>query len=336
MSGLVPSVSAQEEANLQAIKEYSLEQVASMSEATAQLASFSARYYDLLAENNFDYQAAWDAHSAELSGIVMAARETWITASNSYEFNEGIVAGVPSLSYYDVWLDAGPSGEEGGEDALDWQLELPDGRILDKPGNFFHHLTEPALWGTHEDYIGMAVDLNGDGELQNAEVLPEANILMASLVGLNTATMELETAIVEWEPTVEDVFVALTTMIPTMSEYFGQWKESAYIAGDESESESFVAVSRLVDIAGILNGLDIAYTNIAPLVEAQDAELHQKITAGFADLISYVDELQQDESDGVQFAAEEVDFFGTDAQGRAESLAALVAQAAVSVGIELS
>ena len=41
-----------------------------------------------------------------------AAKEHWLLASGHYELSEGIVAGVPSLSYFDTWLDAGPSGEE--------------------------------------------------------------------------------------------------------------------------------------------------------------------------------------------------------------------------------
>lgn len=331
-----PSALAQEEADLEAIKDYSLEQAATTQEATAELALYAERYYAVLEQNNFDYEAAWENNGAELAGLLLAARELWMVASVSYELNEGIVAGVPSLSYYDVWLDAGPTGEEGGEDALDWQLELPDGRVLDKPGNFFSHLTEPALWGTNEEFVGLPADLNGDGEIANDEVLPEANILYASLTGLNEAALELQTAITDWQPTLEDVFVALVTMLPTMSEYFGQWKESSYVMGEESELQSFVAISRLVDITSILNGLDIAYQNIAPLVETEDAELHAQIAAGFEDLTTYVGDLQQDEADGVTFTPEEADLFGTEAQSKAETLAALVAQAATALGIELS
>ncbi|MCL4880309.1 MAG: EfeM/EfeO family lipoprotein [Anaerolineae bacterium] len=332
---VLPVVGAQEEANLEAIKAYSLEQTSAMQESTAQLAALADRYYAVLEQNGFDYETAWENQGAELAGIVLVARETWIIASSSYELNEGIVAGVPSLAYYDVWIDAGPTGEDGGEDALDWQLELPDGRVLDKPGNFFHNLTEPTLWGTNEAFVGLAVDLDGDGEVEPTEVLPEANIFTASLNGLHEATLELQAAVEAWQPTVEDVFVALTTMIPTMSEYFGDWKESVYVSGEEASIDNFVAVSRLVDIAGILNGLNIAYQNVAPLVEAQDAELHQQIVAGFEDLMTYVNDLHADEENGVVFSAEEADLLGTEAQSKAESLAALVALAAAEVGIEL-
>ena len=52
-------------------------------------------------------------------------------------------------------------------------------------------------------------------------------------------------AIDAWEPTLEDAFMALVTMIPTMNEYFEQWKLSAFIQGDEFQETAFVAVSRL-------------------------------------------------------------------------------------------
>jgi hypothetical protein len=327
---------SEEAADLSAIKTYSLDQAAQMQEHTAVLAQIADRYYTLLEEAEFDYEAAWEANQAELAGLIAAAQQEWIAASNLYELNEGIVAGVPSLSYFDVWIDAGPSGEEGGEDALDWQLELPDGTVLDKPGNFMTHLTEPALFGTNEDFVGLEVDLNGDGELTTGELLPEANILTASLNGLNDATTEMLETIEAWEPTLEDAYVALVTMLPTMSEYFGQWKESVWVTGEESEQQSFVAVSRLIDISGILYGLSVTYDSIRPEVATQDAELDTQIRTGFDELLSYVESISTQEQDGIRFTPEEADLFGTEAQTNAEALAALVAQAADNSGIDLT
>ena len=48
-----------------------------------------------------------------------------IPGTNTLELG---VAGVPSLAYYDVWIDAGPSGEDDPANALDVSVELPDGR----------------------------------------------------------------------------------------------------------------------------------------------------------------------------------------------------------------
>ena len=52
-------------------------------------------------------------------------------------------------------------------------------------------------------------------------------------------------------------------MTPTMSEYFGQWKQSRFIAGANAEEQSFAASSRLQDIEDILGGLVLIYGNVA-------------------------------------------------------------------------
>jgi len=130
---------------------------------------------------------------------------------------------------YDVWIDAGPPGSEDPEEALEWTLELPDGRVYESPGNFFHNLLEPTLWGTNPEFTGLKVDMDGDGEISVGEALPEANMLLGATQGLNEATIEMQGAIEAWKPTLEDALTALVTMIPTMNEYFGQWKESVHM-----------------------------------------------------------------------------------------------------------
>jgi len=322
-------------ANLDAVQEYVLENVSAMSDATQEYLATAQTYYDLIAESNFDYQVAWDNHAEELTQLVMDARAVWIEASTYYESSEGIVAGVPSLAYYDVWIDAGAPASEDSEGALDWELVLPNGDVWESPGNFFHNLTEPALWGTHPDFVGLDVDLDGDGEVSFSEVLPEAIIFLGAAQGLDMATSELLDALEAWEPTLEDAFTAMVIMVPTMNEYFGQWKESAYIAGDASESESFIALSRLVDISGILTGLDVTYDQVGVVVAEHDADLHAQIDIGFNVLLTFVDDLYTQEQDGVVFNSEEADFFGAEAQRQAENLSALLAQAADELELEI-
>jgi len=75
-----------------------------------------------------------EANALEVPGLIAAAKEQWLVANTHYELNEGLVAGVPSLSRFDVLIDAGPSGEEDPVGALDWTLELPDGTKIEKPG----------------------------------------------------------------------------------------------------------------------------------------------------------------------------------------------------------
>lgn len=325
----------QNDIDLTPIKAYAQMQSAMMKENTASLRAIAERYFQLAEAAEFDYAALWESHQRELSGMLPVAQDMWVNASNAYEAQEGIIAGVPSLAYYDTWIDAGPSGAEAPEEALEWTLELPDGTELENPGNIFSYVTEPVLYGTIPAYVGLEVDLDGDGEIELGEVLPEANIYLGGLAALDDATGEMIDALEAWEPTLEDAFTALVVMLPTMSEYFGQWKDSVFVSGAASTQPYFVAVSRLSDIIGIVNGLDITYGVIAPLVETQNPDLHAQIEAGFADLVPYLDDLYSQEQDGTVFSAEEADFYGTEAQSRAEALAALCAQAAVELGLEL-
>ena len=177
--------------------------------------------------------------------------------------------------------------------------------------------------------------MDGDRVISVGEALPEANMLLGATQGLDAATIEMQAAIDAWDPTLEDALTALVTMIPTMNEYFEQWKESIFVTGSDSEQESFIAVSRLLDIKGILAGLNFTYDNIAPLVANSDSQLDQQIRTDFDTLIAYVNDLYDQEREGVQFSAEEADLFGTEAQDLATALAALVAEAASDLNITL-
>ena len=336
---LTMSVSAQqnvETVDLNAIKEYAAENADLMAENAAVFLETAQTYYNMLDSYDFDYEAAFAAEGETLAQLVYDARTHWVDTSNYYELNEGIVAGTPSLSYYDVLIDAGASAADDPEGALEWTLLLPDGTELESPGNLFHSLSEPLLYGTIDAYIGAPADLDDDGEITSTEVLPDANLLLGVVQRLDEETQNLVTAIDEWQPTETDAFTSLVVMIPTMSEYFGQWKESAFVVGDESTEASFVATSRLLDIVSILTGLRVTYENVSPLVAEENAALDAQITTGFDDLQAYVGDLYEDEQDGIVFEAEEVDLLGTEAQDRAESLAALVAQAADELSIPLS
>ena len=71
-------------------------------------------------------------------------------------------------------------------------------------------------------------------------------------------------------------------MVPTMSEYFGQWKVSRFVAGDLASSESFNVVSRLSDIRDILTGLEVVYEGVEPAIgridEAKAAQTGRELT----------------------------------------------------------
>ena len=330
------------EADLAAVKAYALENAQKMKTATAAFRQTAETYYSRVAQvkqefpgqNPYEYLAA--EQREEVAELLAEAKEQWLEASTYYELDEGIVAGVPALAFYDVWIDAGPPAADAPDEALAWQLVLADGRVLDSPGNFFHNLTEPALYGTNEEFTALKADLDGDGEVELGEVLPDAEVLLAAALGLDQATGQMLAAIEAWQPTLEETLGALVTMTPTMNEYFEQWKLSAFVSGENFEETSFVAVSRLFDINGILNGLNVAYSNISPVVAAANTDLDSQISSGYAELAGYVADLHQQERQGKTFSAEEADLYGTEAQDQATALAGQVAQAAALIEVELA
>ena len=323
-------------ADLLPIKEYTLANAVAMQDGTEALRAVAADYDELLAGHGFNYAAAWQAQPDELRLLVDAGRDAWVQASTAYELSEGIIAGVPSLAYYDVWIDAGPSAAEDPAEALDWTLTITEERVLTSPGNLFHHLTEPVLWGTKAEWNAAQVDLDRDGAVGVVgDALPDAAMFLAVAGAIDDAAAEMEQAVSGWQPNLNDVFTALVVMVPTMNEYFGQWKESRYVAGDASRAPSFIAVSRLFDINGILTGLDVAYRHVTELVAERDPSLDARIRAGFAQLTAYVGDLYEQERAGRQYTAAEADLFGTEAQELATTLAALLARAAEVLEITL-
>jgi hypothetical protein len=329
---------AEPQADLEALKAYLVQHGKEMEESTKSLLEAAEAYYEKIQhiqEEHPDedpYEHYWNEHSDEVIPLLQGAKQAWILAHNDYELVEGIVAGVPSLAMYDTWIDAGPPCAEAPDECHPWTLELPDGRTLEGPGNIFHILLETTLWGTVEEHAGLKVDLDGDGAVELGEAMPEANMFLASAKALHEATQEMNAAIEAWEPTLEDAFIALLTMIPTMGDYFEEWKASAFITG---ESPLFVAQTRLVDIKGIATSLDVIYDHVGPVVEAKDPALDEQIQTGFADLLKFLDEVHTQEQVGVTFTPEEADALGTEAQDKAQALVALAAQAAQKLGLNI-
>lgn len=322
------------EADLEALKGYMVQNANLMRTGTSDLLVFARVYYDLASSVDFNYQALWDQHGTEIQPQLAAARLVWSEqAHGHYELNEGLVAGVPSLAYYDVLIDAGPTGADDPVNSLDIDVNLPDERVLERPGNLFHALTEPTLWGTTPEYTGLRIDMNGDGQITLGEALPDANVLLGGTQSLDTATGELVTAIAAWQPTLEDTFTALVVMIPTMQGYFNDWRLSPSVLGAASQQSGFVANSRLVDVLGILGGLDIAYGIVQPLIAGTSPEMAQQIRTGLDEMITFVESIHGQETAGTAFTPEQADFLGVQLQAQADDVAGQIAQAAAVVGV---
>jgi hypothetical protein len=178
-------------------------------------------------------------------------------------------------------------------------------------------------------------DFNHDGKLDFGEALPDANVLKAGVDELDRYTVELLTKAEAWQPTESDAFTALVVMVPTMSEYFGSWKDSRFILGDKSTQRDFVAISRLADIQDILGSLQVTYQGVSPMVKAVDPDQDTQIEQGLNDLKTFVADVHGQETSGKRFTPEEADLLGTEAQDRATAITGKITQVAGELDVEL-
>jgi hypothetical protein len=322
--------------DLSGVKAYLLEQAHALKDATAQVKTHADAYYQLAQDANFDYGALWGSDISSVTTELEAARAAWIVASPLYEKMEGIVAGTPSLASYDVILDAGSSGQDDPENAVPFDLTLPDGRVLEKPGNLFG-VTESTLWGTFPAYTvaDIKADWNGNGTVEFGESAPDADVLKAGADALDSYARELLAAAEAWEPNVEDAFTALVRMIPTMNEYFASWRDSRFVAGEASTQRDFVAISRLSDMQDILGGLEIVYAGVKPLAESVDVNQAAQIGRDLSGLRDFVAGVYSQEQGGKRFTPEQAELLGAEAQDRATSITGRISQLAAQLGIEI-
>jgi len=323
------------EVDLSGIQSYLLAQTELLNQSTTDLKEAADAYYTLAEAAEFDYALLWQTNADEVTETIDAARAAWLIASPGYEKVEGIVAGTPSLAEYDLILDAGSSGEDDPENAVPFDLTLPDGTLLPKPGNLFG-VTESTLWGTEARYSSaVEADLDGNGTIDFGELLPDANVLKAGADALDSYVVDLLASGSAWTPTPTDAFTALVVMVPTMNEYFASWRDSRFVAGDASTQRDFVAISRLADIGDILSGLEVVYGEVQPLVDTVDATQGEQIASGMAELKAFVADIYQEEQAGKRYTPEVADLLGTEAQNRATTVTGQINQVAAQLGITI-
>ena len=326
---------ADNKADLDAVKTYLLGKATDLADGSKVLTTSADAYYELAKAAHFDYAQLWKDQQAAVSETLDAAKKQWIVISPVYEQMEGIVAGVPSLSNFDAIMDASPSGEEDPENAVDFTVTLPNGDKLEKPGALFN-LLEATLWGTEPKYVSNTkIDVDGDGKIGFGDELPDANVAKGAADALASYSADLLKAATAWEPNESDAFTALVVMVPTMSEYFGSWKTSRFVEGDEATGKNFSVISRLSDIKDILSSLEVIYNGVSPMIEAESPAQHAQINQGLVDLKAFVEDIYQQEQKGKRFKPEEADLFGTEAQDRAQSITGQITQAAALLDITI-
>ena len=330
-----PAAPKTAEGDLGAIKAYLLEHTESLSASTATMAEQGRAYHDLAASTRFDYARLLRERRDEVRESVGDMQTTWQRANPQYEEMEGVVAGVPTLSDFDVIIDAGSDASDP-ESAVPFDVDVGGGKVLKQPGNFFF-LTETSLFGTNADFQapGVEPDLDADGEVAFGEALPDARVVAAVTRDFAEQAAELDRAARAWQPTRQDALQALVTMTPTMSEYFGQWKQSRFIAGSDADEQAFAASSRLRDIEDILSGLVLIYANVRPVVAEADPAQARQTGSDLVGLRDFAADLRRREDGGRRYSAEQADALGAEAQQRAEAIAGQVAQAAGQLGIKL-
>ena len=332
----IPPTSTPAKADLGSIKTYLLSKAGELKKTTVDLKAASDRYYGLAQAAKFDYATLWKNQKTDVTKAIEQARAAWVVASPLYEQMEGIVAGVPSLADYDTILDSGASGSEGGKNVVPFDLKLPNGKTLPKPGNLFG-VTESALWGTETAYRvpKLWADFNGNGKQEFGESLPDANILKAAAETMDKTVGELQGAAQAWQPSESDAFTALVVMVPTMIEYFESWKNSRFIAGDQSDQRDFVIISRLADIQDILASLQVVYKSVSPLVNKADSNQDAQIAKGLGDLRAFIADVYAKEKGGKKFTAEDADLLGSEAQNRATAITGQITQMAAKLQIKI-
>jgi hypothetical protein len=323
-------------ANLAPTKTYLLGHTGKIVRFTRDFQELADRYYALAQGSGFDYTTLWSSKAPQVRPLLRRAKAVWIAGNPQYERVEGVVAGTPSLSIYDVILDAGSSAKEDPASAVPFDLRLPSGRVLRKPGNLYN-LTEGMLWGTRPEYTARSVqaDLDGDGRVEFGEALPDAGVFKAAADAFVLYGGKLDRAAKAWRPTASDAFTAVVVMVPTMNEYFGQWKVSRFVLGDRAKGDAFNVVSRLSDINDILGGLRVIYTGIRPAIAKTDAAQAAQTGRELNELASFVGRLLAQERKGKRFTPEQADALGRQAQERATAIAGQVTQAAARLKVKI-
>ena len=125
-------------------------------------------------------------------------------------------------------------------------------------------------------------------------------------------------------------------MVPTMSEYFGQWKVSRFVLGDKAPGEAFNVVSRLSDIGDILGGLRVIYTGIGPAIARVDPQQSAQTKRELDALYRYVARLKAQEKAGKRFTPQQAELLGREAQERATAIAGQVTQAAARLKVKIA
>jgi len=305
------------------VKSYLLKKLDKMKAASEDYVKASEAYAALVAANGNSVESAYKADPQQVDKLVARMQDDYKAMdSYGYETIEGIVAGVPSLSKYDTYLDAGVPASKGPDNVAPVVLTLSNGKKIDKQGCLFTYIIEPTLWGGDKRWVV---------QTGNGKTLPQPEVMVAAAQDVNKAIGELQADAKAWNASTSDCFSAMVTMTPTLSDYFEDWKESRY---DKAKSGRFQAVSRVSDMRGIMGSCQVMYQAVQKDVAAKDKALAKSATAGFRDIMAFIDKIDAREKAG-QITGPEIDELATQAKGKTDKLVPQIEQSAAVSGVKV-
>ncbi len=324
LSMSVFSSRGQAEETAASVKSYLLKSLEKINAASEDFVKNSEAYSALIAANEGSVQAAYKGDPKKIDQLIAKMQENYKAMDSfGYETVEGIVAGVPSMADYDIYLDAGVPASQGPDDVALVVLELGNDQKIDKQGSLFTYIIEPMLWGGDKRWV---VPVDGGKKL-----LPRPEVLTAAAKDVNKKLGELLADAKAWNASVSDCFGAMVVMTPTLSDYFEDWKESRY---SKEKSGRFQAVSRVSDMRGIMGSCQVMYEAVEKQVSEKDKSLAKSVDTGFKGIMGFLDKIEKREKQG-EITGAEIDELATQAKEKTDKLVPQIEQSAAVVGIKI-
>jgi hypothetical protein len=334
-SSILMTQATAQTADLGVVKTYLLNQLAVQKAGTSSLRAASQKYFELAKAANFDYAKLGAGNPDAVRKALQEARNGWRKASPVYESVEGIVAGVEMLSEFDLNLDAGASKLDGGDGVVTFDLKLPNGKTIEKPGNLFG-VNEGALWGSEKSFSSsVKFDVDKDGQIGLGDQLPDANVLKAASDMMDEMTGQLIERGNAWKPSLSDVFGALTANVPTVSPVFlDRWKTSRFVLGDKATRRDFNVISSLNDLIGNVASWQKLYAGLSGAVNTKNANLNAQIVDGLSSLNAWAVKLAAQEKSR-RFTPEQAELIIKEGDNRATAITGKITQAAALMGVKV-
>ncbi len=325
------------EANgLLAIKSYLVGKVTTMDKASHDFVADAAAYEKIIKASGGDCNQAALKNGDELASLVAKMQGDYRAIHNTgYETIEGIVAGVKPLVDFDTYLDAGVPKAEASTDspASPLVLRTADGKtIVDRNGNLFHYVMEPAIWGTRAIYA-RPLSPEASAKARGARTLPRAEVLAAASLECARKIDELLAASQRWQPTLDECVGALVWMTPTLNGYFEDWKDSR--DNPNAALGRYVAESRVIDMRGIMFSLQLSYKAIMPEIAKKDAALARRLEQDYASIITFIDRVDARERKGSKLTIQEIEEMAFQAKAMTDQLVPKLKQVVAILSLKL-